>query len=127
MLIVGVDIFSGWYEPLWEKDEYIFSFRYGCFTFLKIQQSVATPQRSSCERLSKDPHWKWWFYFVRAPGFNFASIPLWPLIVAMMLFYGWREYVGRKRRESDHECHRCGYNLTGNVSGRCPECGTPVK
>lgn len=23
-------------------------------------------------------------------------------------------------------CHVCGYNLTGNVSGRCPECGTPV-
>jgi len=23
-------------------------------------------------------------------------------------------------------CVRCGYNLTGNVSGVCPECGTPV-
>jgi hypothetical protein len=23
-------------------------------------------------------------------------------------------------------CRNCGYNLTGNVSGRCPECGTPV-
>jgi hypothetical protein len=23
-------------------------------------------------------------------------------------------------------CRKCGYNLTGNVSGRCPECGTPV-
>jgi predicted RNA-binding Zn-ribbon protein involved in translation (DUF1610 family) len=23
-------------------------------------------------------------------------------------------------------CHVCGYNLTGNVSGRCPECGTAV-
>jgi len=23
-------------------------------------------------------------------------------------------------------CGQCGYNLTGNVSGRCPECGTPV-
>lgn len=23
-------------------------------------------------------------------------------------------------------CHRCGYGLTGNVSGVCPECGTPV-
>lgn len=24
-------------------------------------------------------------------------------------------------------CARCGYDLTGNVSGRCPECGTPIK
>ncbi len=23
-------------------------------------------------------------------------------------------------------CQHCGYNLTGNVSGRCPECGTAV-
>ena len=23
-------------------------------------------------------------------------------------------------------CLDCGYNLTGNVSGICPECGTPV-
>jgi len=23
-------------------------------------------------------------------------------------------------------CANCGYDLTGNVSGRCPECGTPV-
>ena len=23
-------------------------------------------------------------------------------------------------------CLTCGYNLTGNVSGRCPECGEPV-
>lgn len=23
-------------------------------------------------------------------------------------------------------CRKCGYDLTGNVSGRCPECGAPV-
>jgi predicted amidophosphoribosyltransferase len=23
-------------------------------------------------------------------------------------------------------CRRCGYNLTGNTSGRCRECGEPV-
>lgn len=26
-----------------------------------------------------------------------------------------------------HECSRCRYNLTGNISGTCPECGTPVE
>jgi hypothetical protein len=24
-------------------------------------------------------------------------------------------------------CRACGYNLTGNVSGVCPECGTKIK
>ncbi len=23
-------------------------------------------------------------------------------------------------------CQQCGYNLTGNTSGVCPECGTPA-
>ena len=25
-----------------------------------------------------------------------------------------------------NSCEECGYNLTGNVSGRCPECGTEI-
>jgi hypothetical protein len=40
------------------------------------------------------------------------------------------ELVGRRRRASDPveppTCHVCGYNLTGNVSGRCPECGQAI-
>lgn len=30
-----------------------------------------------------------------------------------------------RRRIPPHCCQRCGYNLTGNVSGICPECGSP--
>jgi hypothetical protein len=29
-------------------------------------------------------------------------------------------------RRASHRCGQCGYDLTGNVSGVCPECGTPV-
>ncbi len=29
-------------------------------------------------------------------------------------------------RQPGHHCPECGYDLTGNVSGRCPECGTLV-
>jgi hypothetical protein len=31
---------------------------------------------------------------------------------------------GRKPLEG--HCKKCGYNLTGNVSGVCPECGTAI-
>jgi uncharacterized paraquat-inducible protein A len=31
-----------------------------------------------------------------------------------------------RRRRAAHLCPRCGYCLTGNVSGVCPECGTPA-
>ena len=30
----------------------------------------------------------------------------------------------RDRRYPPGHCLKCGYNLTGNVSGVCPECGT---
>lgn len=33
----------------------------------------------------------------------------------------------KARRERTGFCARCGYDLTGNVSGVCPECGTPTK
>lgn len=39
----------------------------------------------------------------------------------------WFAFFGRHIRcriPPDH-CQRCGYDLTGNVSGKCPECGEP--
>ena len=33
--------------------------------------------------------------------------------------------VTRPRREPGF-CRSCAYDLTGNISGTCPECGTPI-
>ena len=54
-----------------------------------------------------------------------VDIPLWiPLVVvAISTGFLWRRE--RKRPRSGH-CRSCGYNLTGNVSGVCPECGEKV-
>lgn len=36
-------------------------------------------------------------------------------------------WICRDRRPVDARiCPECGYNLTGNVTGRCPECGTAI-
>ena len=32
----------------------------------------------------------------------------------------------RRHRVRRGVCVNCGYNLTGNTSGVCPECGTPI-
>jgi hypothetical protein len=52
-------------------------------------------------------------------------LPLWILLalVAGPTLLFWRI----DRRIAPGHCECCGYNLTGNVSGICPECGTPVK
>ena len=32
----------------------------------------------------------------------------------------------RRRGFGENRCSRCGYDLTGNISGVCPECGTTI-
>ncbi|MBI5765077.1 MAG: RDD family protein [Planctomycetes bacterium] len=67
-------------------------------------------------------------------------IPITPLIIAFTLAKGrrwgdkwahtevvWKRY--RFKAPFDRRgilCMKCGYDLTGNVSGRCPECGTDI-
>jgi hypothetical protein len=34
--------------------------------------------------------------------------------------------ISAASRYPDGACQKCGYDLTGNVSGRCPECGAAV-
>lgn len=43
---------------------------------------------------------------------------------AYPLFVFIRGPLRRRRRRRRGLCLTCGYNLTGNTSGRCPECGT---
>jgi hypothetical protein len=53
-------------------------------------------------------------------------VPFWiPLVVVLVptAILVWRD---RSRIPAGH-CGECGYNLTGNVSGRCPECGTAIE
>ncbi len=49
------------------------------------------------------------------------------LAVAPLAFLaGWVVSRGKRRREARRNagaCLECGYNLQGNVTGRCPECG----
>ncbi|HVP12160.1 MAG TPA: hypothetical protein VMV94_13365 [Phycisphaerae bacterium] len=55
-------------------------------------------------------------------GRTVAYLPIWvfltPLLVATALLW----WLDRRRIPPGH-CRRCGYDLTGNTSGRCPECG----
>jgi predicted RNA-binding Zn-ribbon protein involved in translation (DUF1610 family) len=37
-----------------------------------------------------------------------------------------RRAAVRENRLAKHQCIHCGYNLVGNVSGVCPECGEPA-
>lgn len=63
-------------------------------------------------------------------GDAYAVLGLWVVLAVgyAVLFWGitsvMRSAVPTRR---PGHCTRCGYNLTGNVSGRCPECGTKMQ
>lgn len=50
--------------------------------------------------------------------------PAWvPLTLSLVLPVVWGV---RRRKAMKGACRACGYDLTGNTSGVCPECATPV-
>ncbi|QDV91085.1 hypothetical protein RAS2_21750 [Phycisphaerae bacterium RAS2] len=53
------------------------------------------------------------------------DLPLW-LPAALLLATGLALRHRDQVRDRHGHCRVCGYNLAGNVSGRCPECGTLV-
>lgn len=63
----------------------------------------------------------WWPIFTEKT----ILVPLWivfaPVLVPSLLV--WR----RSRRPPPGHCQKCNYDLTGNVSGVCPECGTEIE
>jgi len=46
-----------------------------------------------------------------------------PLLLAIMTYYS---HSRERPPSSQNECRSCRYNLTGNISGICPECGSPI-
>ena len=61
-------------------------------------------------------------------GASQRSFPLLPLFVLCLLPSLTRLGLWRRRRAAGRTifCFTCSYNLTGNTSGVCPECGTKV-
>ena len=52
-----------------------------------------------------------------------GTVILWAFGPGIVLLYLREKY---RRARLFRYCDKCGYNLTGNVSGICPECGRPI-
>lgn len=52
-----------------------------------------------------------------------AYLPIWVFLALLAVATAVLWWFDRRRIPAGH-CRRCGYDLTGNISGRCPECGT---
>lgn len=69
--------------------------------------------------------------FISVPDYTFAAgqlmsfnLPLWLPAALLILLGAVLRFLGS--RANPGYCSKCGYDLTGNASGRCPECGTPA-
>jgi hypothetical protein len=70
-----------------------------------------------------------WGYHVNSGGIHFLFLPFWmPFLVLAaypaFVLIGW---LRRSRDPKEGHCRKCGYDLTGNVSGVCPECGKRIE
>jgi hypothetical protein len=73
----------------------------------------------------------WWTPF-DGNGQYYWSLPTLPCAwvvvagIAVWNVWAWLKWYTTPAAPKPGHCRSCGYDLTGNVSGRCPECGAPV-
>lgn len=67
-----------------------------------------------------------WFVVILVGQWSFIQDLLW-VFIGTSVFAGLVAGVVLPTRIwRAHRCSACEYNLKGNTSGRCPECGSPV-
>ena len=69
--------------------------------------------------------WKPWVWFRETPGWTLVPVAL--ALAAYPLVTLNRGPLCRRRRRKRGQCLDCGYDLTGNVTGVCSECGTKIE
>jgi len=68
------------------------------------------------------PAWTWRFSGTSGR----YQFPLWLPFLLIGLPTGYLFWSDHRRRMRAGCCEKCGYDLTGNTTGRCPECGGPA-
>jgi hypothetical protein len=74
------------------------------------------------DRLDLTRHW--WIKSEDLGIMSYCTIPLWMFLLPCLVATGvaWRSKLVRL-----NHCQQCDYDLAGNESGICPECGTAIE
>jgi hypothetical protein len=135
-LVIAVAFFgSGWWAvmlalPLQSNGHPEVGFLSGCFCVLYDERnSHGSPSFSWSTYTSPFRNQPRYYIDFSISGLSSSplhgvAVPLWLLWVAFAIPTAFLWY--RDRRPPRGHCRSCGYNLTGNESGTCPECGEAI-
>jgi len=130
LLALGVLAVSVWIRVGCSYNDQAFVLANGNFFVLEL---LGSPRS---EGFGRDLIWtgfRLWRMKLNSSGFpaiGSSSIIIIPWLISVVILGGslrilWLRPI--KKRNDFDRCQECGYNLTGNVSGVCPECGTPIE
>ena len=112
----GVSFFSGWCQITWGYDVATF----------RMMRKFGFEEVGGVEVFRpRFAHIEWSWHPIYLSTFS-VTIPGWYPVAAIGFPTALLWWLDRPRTPAGH-CRNCGYNLTGNVSGRCPECGSSAQ
>ncbi len=78
--------------------------------------------------IRRSPHWmstrRWMPGLTSGRPPRMSRMLIMPLWLPLVAFAGTTAWLWKCDRPPHNHCQSCAYNLTGNMSGVCPECGT---
>jgi hypothetical protein len=114
----GADV--GYFGPRWQGSRWQPFATYPAFVDPTTRRHASIPFLGGWQKLTGAPGTSWYSFHIR----------LWcPFVLsAIYLTIAFiRGPARRWRRRRNGWCVACGYDLTGNISGICPECGTEIR
>jgi len=138
---VGLWVQSYWrcYDVEWSRGSLVTSrgILFYQFTFLSGSNPQKGPRFHSLNAFYEPSGFNGPNYlYLHFAGITFArggrhvqqmSVPFWVIVLLSgSVSLSLTLMSSRYRLTKDKLCDSCGYNLTGNVSGACPECGTRI-
>lgn len=101
-------------------DRFILHLEAGVLAWIDTYDLTSWPPEKTVHRFNIRSHRtrpRWAF----VPTGRFLMFPIWLPFLSIALPTAY--LLLRRRRPPPHCCQTCGYNLTGNTTGVCPECG----
>jgi hypothetical protein len=120
---------TAFYAGFTDSQNFTVRFKPGAVTFFAPEQPVGAPVEFEAwaGRYTNGVYLVRWRWPSTSESYDLCvrgrvwTLPFWVACLAGAAVWG-ISVVGDRRQLVVGHC-RCGYDLTGNVSGRCPECG----